>query len=180
MFGLMQDRPLLISSLLRHAAVFNAQRKVVSWDSGVVSRRGFSEAEVRARAGWPRPSAPGICPGDRVASLAWNTYRHMELFYGAPGVGAVLHTLNPRLWKEQLVYIIGHAEDRVLFFDPDQLDLVTRLAPLLSSVERYVLLGGDDALPATSGLPLVSYEQSLLADDDFAWPEFDERQARIS
>ncbi|HEX5775055.1 MAG TPA: AMP-binding protein, partial [Caulobacteraceae bacterium] len=91
---------------------------------------------------------------------------------------AVLHTLNPRLWEEQLVYIVGHAEDRVLFFDPDLLELVTKLAPRLPSVQHYVLMGSPEDLHAKAPFPLIAYED-LLADDDYTWPEFDERAASI-
>ncbi len=100
------------------------------------------------------------------------------MFYGVPGMGAVLHTLNPRLWEEQLAYIVGHAEDRVLMFDPDLLDLVLRLAPRMPSVETFVLLGSRAELPRDCPIKLVAYED-LLADDDYAWPEFDERAASI-
>lgn len=177
--GLMQDRPLMISSLIRHAAMFNGGREVVSVQaSGTRHRYGFAEAEVRARRLAKGLERLGIAPGDRVASLAWNTHRHFELFYGVPGLGAVLHTLNPRLWEDQLAYIVSHAEDRVLFFDPDLLDLVFALAPRMPSVEHYVLLGEEADLPSDAPMPLVAYE-TLLADDDFDWPEFDERAASI-
>jgi acyl-CoA synthetase (AMP-forming)/AMP-acid ligase II len=175
----MQDRPLMISSLIRHAATFNGRREIVSVKpAGGRHRYGFADAERRARRLAKGLQRLGVQPGDRVASLAWNTHRHLELFYGVPGLGAVLHTLNPRLWEDQLAYIAGHAEDRVLFFDPDLLELVIRLAPRLPSVEHYVLLGDEAQLPAEAPIPLIAYE-SLLADEDFDWPEFDERSASI-
>ncbi|HRD27189.1 MAG TPA: long-chain fatty acid--CoA ligase [Caulobacter sp.] len=176
--GLMQDRPLLIASLLTHGATFNGPREIVSRLPGSLARFTFAQAEVRARRLAKGLERLGLRPGDRLASLAWNTHRHFELFYGVPGMGAVLHTLNPRLWEEQLVYIAGHAEDRVLFFDPDLLGLVVRLAPKLPSVEHYVLLGGRDELPAELPFPVIAYED-LLADDDYRWPEFDERTAAL-
>jgi acyl-CoA synthetase (AMP-forming)/AMP-acid ligase II len=177
--GLMQDRPLQISAIIRHGARYNGKREIVSRAAdGAISRYGFREAEVRARRLAKGLERLGVRRSDRVASLAWNTHRHLEMFYGVPGMGAVLHTINPRLWEEQLVYIAGHAEDRVLMFDPDLLDLVTRLAPRMPSVETYVMLGPQEALPRDCPLNLVAYED-LLADEDYDWPEFDERTASI-
>jgi len=177
--GLMQDRPLMIASMLRHGAAFNGRREIVSRSPEGLVRRDLAETEVRARRLALGLERLGVRPGDRVASLAWNTHRHFELFYGVPGMGAVLHTLNPRLWEEQLVYIAGHAEDRVLFFDPDLLDLVARLAPQLPSVEHYVLLGEAGDLPAGAPFPLIAYEDLLAGDDDYCWPELDERAAAL-
>lgn len=179
LFGLMQDRPLQISAIIRHGARYNGKREIVSrGGDGGITRYGFRQAEIRARQLAKGLERLGVRRSDRVASLAWNTHRHLEMFYGAPGMGAVLHTLNPRLWEEQLTYIVGHAEDRVLMFDPDQLELVTRLAPLMPSVERYVMLTDRDSLPRDCPLDLIAYED-LLADDDYEWPEFDERTASI-
>jgi len=178
LFGLMQDRPLMISSILRHGATFNGHREIVTSAYGETRRYGFAALEQRARAAAAMLQRLGIRHGDRVATLAWNTDRHLELFYAIPGMGAVLHTVNPRLWEEQLVYIINHAEDRILFFDRDLLDLVVRIAPQLTSVERYIMLSEPEALPASAPLPLSSYEEHI-ATADFEWPEFDERCASI-
>lgn len=179
LLGLMQDRPLQISAIIRHGARYNGSREIVSRGSdGALSRYGFRDVEVRARRLAKGLERLGVRPSDRVASLAWNTQRHLEMFYGVPGMGAVLHTLNPRLWDEQLAYIVRHAEDRVLMFDPDLLALVTRLAPRMPSVETYVLLGSRDELPRDCSLNLVAYED-LLTDEDYVWPEFDERAASI-
>ncbi|WP_395647633.1 long-chain fatty acid--CoA ligase [Terricaulis sp.] len=176
--GLMQERPLQISSLLTHAAAFSPQRQVVSKTPSGIERYGYREAEERARRWAIGLSRLGVRAGDRVASLAWNTHRHFELFYAVPGIGAILHTLNPRLWEEQLVYILNHAEDRVLCFDPDLIDLVERLAPQISSVEHFVVLASRDAMPESASLTLNCAED-LLADADFSWPTFDERVAAI-
>jgi len=177
--GLMQDRPLQISAMIQHGARYNGAREIVSRGvDGALSRFGFRDVEARARRLAKGLERLGVRRSDRVASLAWNTHRHLEMFYGVPGMGAVLHTLNPRLWEEQLVYIVGHAEDRVLMFDPDLLDLVMRLAPRMPSVETYVMLADREALPRDTALKLIAYED-LLADDDYAWPEFDERAASI-
>lgn len=178
LLGLMQDRPLLIPSMLTHAARINGARALVSRLPGGDHRYTYADAEIRARRLAKGLERLGVKPGDRVASLAWNTHRHFELFYAVPGMGAVLHTLNPRLWEEQLVYIINHAEDRVLLFDPDLLPLVEKLAPLTPSVRHYVILDEPPDLPAQTGLDLVAYE-NLLADEDYAWPSFDERRASL-
>ena len=120
----------------------------------------------------------GIEPGDRVATLAWNTYRHFELYYAISGIGAVCHTINPRLFDDQIVYIVNHASDRLLFVDTTFLPLVERLAPRLPPDCRIVLLTDAENMPAT-GLPVLPcYEQLIAAEDeDFTWPEFDERTA---
>lgn len=177
--GLMQDRPLQISAIIRHGARYSSKREIVSrGGDGTIMRYSFRDAEVRARRLAKGLERLGVRRSDRIASLAWNTHYHLEMFYGVPGMGAVLHTLNPRLWEEQLMYIVGHAEDRVLMFDPDMLDLVTRLSPQLPSVETYVMLGSREALPRDCPLDVIAYED-LLADDDYDWPEFDERTASI-
>lgn len=175
----MQDRPLLIASMLRHAATCNGSREIVSRVAGGAPvRYGFADAEVRARRAAQALARLGVRAGDRVATLAWNTHRHFELFYAAPGMGAVLHTVNPRLWDEQIAYIVDHAEDRVLCFDADLLPLVERLAPRLATVRHYVLLGGTADLPARTALPLLAYDELLAREDgEFAWPELDEREA---
>jgi fatty-acyl-CoA synthase len=181
--GLMQHRPLMISSLLRHAAAFNGAREIVSrTPDGKLERHGFAALDRRARALAAALARLGVRQGDRVATLAWNTRRHLEAFYGAPGLGAVLHTINPRLFDEQIVYIANHAEDRVLFFDPDLYDLVARLAPKLRSIERFVVLGAEADMPRDAPFELSSYDELVGAaptDPDFQWPAFDERAASI-
>jgi fatty-acyl-CoA synthase len=120
-----------------------------------------------------------IGAGDRVGTLAWNTHRHFELYYGVAGIGAVCHTINPRLFPEQLVYIINHAEDRLLFFDLTFLPLVERLAPVCPKVEKWVLMAPAAHLPAASVMPgLCSYEDLLAAETaDYEWPMLDENTA---
>lgn len=177
-FGLMQDRPLLIPSLLTHAARFSPSREIVSRTGSGVERYGYGDAAVRARRWAKGLQRLGVKPGDRVASLAWNTHRHFELFYAVPGIGAILHTLNPRLWDEQLAYIANHAEDRILCFDPDLLPLVERLAPQLRSIEHFVALAGPGEMPPKSTLNLICAED-LLGDDDYLWPSLDERTASV-
>ena len=148
MHGLMQDHPLLISSLIRHAAENHGRREVVSrLGDGSIHRTDYATIERRARRLARALESRGIRLGDRVATLAWNTYRHVECFYGVSGHGAVLHTVNPRLFHEQIAYIIRHAEDRVLIFDADLLPIVETIAPEIGCVERFVVLSSRAELP---------------------------------
>ncbi len=120
----------------------------------------------------------GIEPGDRVATLAWNTFRHFELYYAISGIGAVCHTINPRLFDDQIVYIVNHAADRLLFVNATFLPLVERLAPSFPADCRIVPMTGADAASETGLATLPCYESLIAAEDaDFAWPEFDERTA---
>jgi 3-(methylthio)propionyl---CoA ligase len=178
MHGLMQDHPLLISTLIRHAAESHGRREVVSrLGDGSIHRTDYATIERRARRLARALESRGIRPGDRVATLAWNTYRHVECFYGVSGHGAVLHTVNPRLFHEQIAYIIRHAEDRVLVFDADLLPIAETIAPDIGCVERFVVLCDRASLPE-SLIALESYEDWVDgADDDYAWPDFDERAA---
>ncbi len=175
----MQDHELLISSLIRHAATHHPHREIVSRQAnGSLHRTSYLEVEGRSRRLAGALARLGVGLGDRVATLASSTYRHLECFYGISGMGAVLHTVNPRLFGEQLTYIMNHAEDRVLLFDPDLVPLVESLAPQLQSVRAYVVLEARAAMPASSGLELLCYEELLAgAPDDYAWPIFDERNA---
>ncbi len=179
MHGLMQDHPLLISSLIRHAAANHGGREVVSrLCDGSIHRTDYSAVERRSRRLATALESLGIRPGDRVATLAWNTYRHVECFYGVSGMGAVLHTVNPRLFHEQIEYIIRHAEDRVLFFDADLLPIVESIAPRIGYVEHFVVLCERAQLPASDGLRLEAYEDWIDGGrEGYAWPEFDERTA---
>src|SRR5579862_4472717 len=132
MRGLMSERPLLISGILGHAALYHADTEIVTRTiEGPIHRYTYAEAEPRTRRLARALLRLGIKPGDRVATLAWNTYRHFELYYGISGIGAVCHTINPRLFDDQIVYIVNHAADRLLFVDPVFLPLVERLRPRL-------------------------------------------------
>jgi fatty-acyl-CoA synthase len=174
--GLMQETPLLVASVIRHAARFNARHEIISREaSGALVRSDYEETERRSRRLAHGLSRLGIREGDRVATLAWNGHRHLEMFYGVPGLGAVLHTVNPRFGDDQIVYILNHAGGRLLAFDADLLPLVERIAPRLETIAHFVLLGAD--LPEAA-LPLIGYED-LLADADFAWPELDERAGAL-
>ena len=179
MQGLMSERPLLVSSIIKHAAVFHRDTEVVSRTvEGATHRYTYGEAERRSKQLARALLRLGIGPGDRVGTLAWNTYRHFELYYGISGIGAVCHTINPRLFDEQIVYIVNHAADRLLFVETSFVPLIERLAPKLPAECGIVLLTdrSGEPLDRLSGLP--AYEELVAAeDDDFEWPELDERTA---
>ncbi len=179
MHGLMQKIPLMISSLIRYAAQYHGGRQVVSRTvEGSIHRYAYEECERRAKRLANLFERLGIRRGDRIGTLAWNGYRHLELFYGVSGMGAVLHTVNPRLFAEQIVYIINHAEDRVLFVDLSFVALLEGLAERLPTVERYVIMTDEAHMPSTS-LPDAACYETLLAgeSEDYEWPLFDERTA---
>ncbi len=179
MLGLMSERPLLISSILTHAAAYHGDVEIVSRTvEGPIHRYSYREAERRAKQLANALRRLGIGPGDRVATLAWNTFRHFELYYAISGLGAVCHTINPRLFDDQIVYIVNHAADRLLFVDATFLPSIERLAPRFPADCQIVLLCDDGASPETSLPTLPCYETLLAGEDDvFAWPEFDERTA---
>src|SRR5262249_1168494 len=176
--GLMMDRPLLVSSLIEFADQYHGDSEIVTQTvEGPVHRYTYSDAHQRARKAANALRALGIKQGDRVATLAWNTYRHFELYYAISGSGAVCHTVNPRLFEEQLVYIINHANDRVMFFDSTFAALVAKLKPQCPKVEHWVALVDAGAVPAET--PFAASYEALLArqSDVFAWPRFDENSA---
>ncbi|MDP6954001.1 MAG: AMP-binding protein, partial [Alphaproteobacteria bacterium] len=141
MRGLMMDTPLMISSLLRHAAVNHPEREIVSrLTDGTIHRTNYGETYARTQRLANALKRLGVVQGDRVATIAWNTHRHFEIYFGVPGIGAVCHTINPRLFGEQIVYIANHAEDSVLFLDLTFLPLVEGIADQLTSIKTYVLM----------------------------------------
>jgi acyl-CoA synthetase (AMP-forming)/AMP-acid ligase II len=179
MHGLMSERPLLISALLTHAAIYHRDTEIVSRTvEGPMHRYSYADAERRSKRLARALLRLGIRPGDRVGTLAWNTFRHFELYYGISGIGAVCHTINPRLFDDQIVYIVNHAADRLLFIDTSFVPMIERLAPHLPAVCRIVLMTGESGEPATKLSKLPCYERLIAdEDDDFEWPEFDERTA---
>jgi 3-(methylthio)propionyl---CoA ligase len=179
MLGMMMERPLLISSIITHAATYHADTEVVSRTTeGPIHRYTYAEAERRAKRAARALRRLGIAPGDRVGTLAWNNNRHFELYYGISGIGAVCHTINPRLFDEQIVYIVNHAGDRLLFIEPTFIPLVERLWPQFPKDCRIVLLAERGAVPQTGFPVLAAYEELIAGEsDDLAWPEFDERTA---
>ena len=180
MQGLMMDMPLLISGLIQYAADYHGEAEVVARDiEGDIHRYTYAEAHPRIKCMALALKGLGMKSGDRVGTLAWNTHRHWEMFYAAPGMGYVLHTINPRLFPEQLVYIMNHAEDRLLFIDRGTLPLVEAIAPKLTTVEAYVVMSSPERMPETKLNNVHCYEELLAAETDagFAWPVFDEKCA---
>jgi acyl-CoA synthetase (AMP-forming)/AMP-acid ligase II len=178
MRGLMMDEALSISALLRHAERWHADTDIVSrLPDGTTHRTTYAQLARRARQLSQALLKLGAKDGDRVGTLAWNTHRHLELYYGVSGLGAVCHTINPRLFPEQLAYIIDHAADRWLFVDTTFAPLVQALLPKLPKLEGVVVLCGRAQMP--DALPGALCYEDLLAqhDGDFAWPELDERAA---
>ena len=176
MLGRMQDWPLLVWKLIDHAAINYPAREIVTQTvEGPLHRSNWLEVHGRAKRVAQALTRLGVGQGDRVATLAWNTHRHIECWYGISGMGAVAHTINPRLFQDQIVYIANHAEDRVLFFDLTFLKLVEEVAPRLTTVEHYVLMTDRAHMPANSSLKLLCYEELIAAEDgDFAWADLDE------
>ncbi len=179
MHGAIQDAPLMISAFIKYASEYHGKREIVSRTvEGPIHRYTYSGAHARARKLANALGRLGVNTGDRVATMATNTYRHFELFYGVSGMGAVLHTVNPRLYEEQIAYIMSHAEDRFVFVDVPYVPLLEKLADQLPSVKSYVILTDEAHMPKTN-LPNVLCYETLLADetDDYEWPEFDEKTA---
>ena len=179
MYGLMQDRPLLISSLIEHAATFHPHAEIVSrLPEGTVHRTDWQGVCLRSRQVANALKTLGIQQGDRVGTLAWNSYRHLALYYGVSGSGAVLHTVNPRLFPEQIDYIVNHAEDQVLFFDITFASLVEQLAPGMKSVKAFIAMTDRAHMPAIDVPNLMCFDELLDAQStDYIWPEFDEKSA---
>lgn len=182
MLGLMQDRPLMISSLIEHAAAFHGDTEIVSrLPEGPVRRTTWREIGERAKQVANALAELGVRHGDRVATLAWNSDRHLALYFGVSGTGAVMHTVNPRLFPEQISYIVNHAEDRVLFFDITFAPLVSGLASSFDSVEYFVAMTDREHMPDVPG---ISADRLLCWEDvigrqstHYEWPEFDECSA---
>ena len=180
MFGLMQQQSLLISSLIDFAERHHGDGEVVSRRvEGDIHRYTWSDVARRSRQVANALDALKLAQGDRVATLAWNGYRHLELYFGVSGSGRVLHTLNPRLHPDQVVWIANHAEDQILCFDMSFLPLVQAVHTRCSTIKQWVALCDKDKLPADSGIPnLISYEELIShQSSDYVWPQLDENTA---
>jgi len=180
MNGLMMQQPLLISSLLVHAERHHGDQEVVSRRvEGDIHRTTYRELASRSRRMAKALAQLGVKSGDRVSTLAWNGYRHMELYYAVSGSGAVLHTLNPRLHPDHVVYIADHAEDQVLFFDMTFLPLIEAIASRVKTIKHFVAMTDRAHMPQDSKVAnLLCFEELIEAhDDQFEWPSFDENQA---
>ena len=180
MLGLMQDQPMMISSLIEFAERHHGEGEVVSRRvEGDIHRYTYKQVASRARQVANALDSLGLAFSDRVATLAWNGYRHLELYFGVSGTGRVLHTLNPRLHPDQIAWIANHAEDQVLFFDMTFLPIIKAMQGKASTIRHYIALCDADKLPADSGIPgLMSYEALVTPQkSSYAWPEFDENSA---
>jgi acyl-CoA synthetase (AMP-forming)/AMP-acid ligase II len=180
MFGLMMDKPLNIADILEYAAVYNTDAQIVTRKvEGGIHRYHYADALRRSRQLANALQRLGVEQGDRIATLAWNTYRHFELYYAISGMGAITHTINPRLFPEQIIYIITHAEDRLLFVDLSFLPLLEAIKDHLGVLKGIVVMTDAAHMPATVSLPgLLCYEDLLASEaDEFAWPPLDERTA---
>ena len=180
MLGLMQSQPLLISSLISFAERHHGDGEIVSRRvEGDIHRYTYRDLARRSRQLANALDGLGLQFSDRVASLAWNGYRHMEMYFGVSGSGRVLHTINPRLHPDQIAWIVNHAEDQVLCFDMTFLPLVQAMHAKCPTVKKWVVLCDSDKLPADSGIPgLTSYEDWIGgASAEYQWPTFDENSA---
>ncbi len=179
MLGLMQDRPLLISSLIEFAALNHSEGEIVSRTvEGPVHRYTYKDCATRSRQLAKSLEKLGVEQSDRIATLAWNGYRHVEIYYGVSGMGAVCHTINPRLFPEQIVYIVNHAEDKYIFTDLTFVPLIESIIDQIPQVKGFVIMTDEANMPQTT-LPNVICYENLLAtsDDNYKWPVFDERTA---
>jgi fatty-acyl-CoA synthase len=179
MLGLMQEWPLLCHKIIDHAANQHGNREIVSRSvEGPIVRTTWRELRARALKVSQRLEMDGYRLGDRIGTLAWNTARHMEAWYGIMGLGGVYHTLNPRLFPEQIAWIMNHAEDKALFVDLTFLPVVEKIAGQVKSLEKVIVLTDEASMPKTGLANAVAYETWLAeADGDFAWKSFDEHTA---
>lgn len=180
MQALMMDQPLLISSVLQHAARHHAGVEIVSRRvEGDIHRYTYAQCEARARQLASALQMHGMQSGDRIATLAWNGYRHMEIYYAVGGSGSVIHTINPRLHPDQIAWIVNHAEDRMMAFDATFLPIVQAIAKRCPTVSKWIFMAAADRIPADHGIEnLVSYEDLLAQGSQaFTWPTFDETTA---
>ncbi|HKX11273.1 MAG TPA: 3-(methylthio)propionyl-CoA ligase [Stellaceae bacterium] len=179
MRGLMMDGPLLIQTLLDHAAQYHADTEIVSrTNEGPIHRYTYAEAERRSKRLANALRRLGIKLGDRVGTLAWNGYRHYELYFGVSGIGAICHTINPRLFHDQLNYIVNHAEDALIFFDLSFAPLIEKLAPGWKPVKHFVAMTDRAHMPSIGVKNLLCYEELIAAETpELTWADFEESTA---
>ena len=179
MRGLMMDSPLLVSTIAEHACRFHGDREIVSVTADNPEHRyTYRDAIGRARRLANALGKLGLSEGDRLATIAWNDHRHLEIYYGVSGAGYVCHTINPRLFADQLIYIINHAEDRYIFIDPMFVPIVEAIWEKLEGVEGIIVMTDAAHMPESS-LPSVLCYETLLEQEsaEYDWPELDERAA---
>jgi len=178
MDGLMQNVPLTVDRIIDHAAAWHGAREVVSRDAdGRITCSTYAEIHADAKRVSNALAAAGMKPGDRVATMGWNSARHLAAWYGAAGMGVVLHTLNPRLFLEQIAYIANHAGDRLLIADPATAELVEELLPQVASIEKVIFFCDAASMPTTS-FDAVAFDDWIAGQPtDHDWGEFDENAA---
>ncbi len=179
MHGLMMNTPLLISSLIRHASEHHADTEIVSrLTEGGIHRYTYADAHKRSRQLANALITLGIQPGDRIGTLAWNGFRHFETYFAVSGMGAVLHTINPRLFPEQIAYIVNHADDQYVFFDITFAALIDGIAPHCKHVKGWVAMTDRTHMPAMKTSAVLCFEELVAAASDrYEWPTFDENTA---
>jgi 3-(methylthio)propionyl---CoA ligase len=179
MRGLMMDRPLLIGALIQYAAEYHGDTEIVSRTvEGPIERYTYADAERRARRLAKALRRLGVGFGDRVATIAWNTSRHFELYFAISGIGAVCHTINPRLFADQQRYVVNHADDKVLFLDLTFVPIAEKMAAAWPGVKHYVIMADRAHMPQTSLAGALCFEELVAAETpDLVWPEFDENTA---
>ena len=179
MHGLMMNTPLLISSLIRHASEHHADTEIVSrLTEGGIHRYTYSDAHRRSRQLVNALLSLGIKPSNRIGTLAWNGFRHFETYFAVSGMGAVLHTINPRLFPEQITYIVNHADDQYVFFDITFAALVDGIAPHCKNVKGWVAMTDRTHMPTMKTSPVLCFEELVAAASDrYEWPTFDENTA---
>ena len=179
MLGLMQDWPLLINRIIDYAAQQHGEREVVTRSvEGPIHRTNYRQIRQRSLQVAKRLTKDGVQVGDRIGTLAWNTWRHLEAWYGITGVGAIYHTVNPRLFPEQIVWLVNHAQDRMMMTDLTFVPLLEAIADKLPTVEKYIILTDKAHMPATKLKNAVAYEDWIAeVDSDFKWRSFDENTA---
>ncbi|MAL78124.1 MAG: long-chain fatty acid--CoA ligase [Sneathiella sp.] len=179
MLGLIQDRPLLISSLIEYSGQYHGDVEIVSRTvEGPIHRTNYRNINLRAKKLAQALERLGVKLGDRIGTLAWNGYRHMEIYFGVSGMGAVCHTINPRLFPEQIAYIVNHAEDKYIFVDLTFIPLLEALKEHLTNVKGFVVMTDKAHMPETSLPNVICYETLVEAEDgNYNWPQFDEMTA---
>ena len=180
MYGLMSERPLLISSLLDHAARYHGKTEIISSDSeGKITRSNYNEVNTRAKKIAQALIKLGAQRGDTIAKMAWSNVRHYELYFGISGIGSICHTINPRLFTEQLIFIINDAKDKFLFVDIDFIPLIEKLFDKVGFIQKLIVLCDKKEMPQSSTINnLICYEELIERENgEFSWPMFDEKTA---
>ena len=177
--SLIQAQPLLISSLIQYAAQYHGEREIVTRTiNRDIHRTTYAEVYKRTQQLANALEALGAEPGDRIGTIAWNSFRHLEVYYATSGVGCVCHTINPRLFVEQLIYIINHAEDKFLFIDSSFVELVEQLSTHLEGVKGIIVMCDQEEMPVTTLDNTYCYESLISGQEDrYSWPKFDENTA---